>query len=162
MSTPVCLVGCGKSKLSHAAPARDLYTGPLFRKSLAVAEREAAPTGGTVLILSAEYGAVPLDGMLDPYDLALTSLSAAERRTWGEVTAVMLRCRLGLTAAQLVERRLVAYAGHAYVWALMHGIAEDSGWVPRIEQPLKGLTMGRRLRFLNRRLAETAPEVDDA
>ena len=151
---PVYLVGCGKSKLAHAAPARALYTGPLFRKSLAVAEREAAATGGTVLILSAEYGAVPLDGMLDPYDLALTSLSAAERRAWGEATAIMVRCRLGISAAELVERRLVAYAGHAYVWALMHGIAEDSGWVPRIEQPLKGLTMGRRLSRLNGLLGE--------
>jgi len=35
----ICLVGCGKSKLDRAAPAKDLYTGSLFRAARAFAEQ---------------------------------------------------------------------------------------------------------------------------
>ena len=46
------LVGCGKSKLDRSAPARDLYTGLLFKAALAVAEAEF---GEDVWILSAKH-----------------------------------------------------------------------------------------------------------
>jgi hypothetical protein len=39
----VVLVGCVKTKLSHAAAARDLYISPLFRKQRAYAEGSGSP-----------------------------------------------------------------------------------------------------------------------
>lgn len=36
------LVGCGKTKLDNAAPARDIYTSPLFRAALVRAQVSAA------------------------------------------------------------------------------------------------------------------------
>lgn len=36
-ATTIGLIGCGKPKLPHPAPARDLYLSRLFRLSLEVA-----------------------------------------------------------------------------------------------------------------------------
>ncbi len=70
------LVGCGARKLPHAAPAKDLYTGSLFRAARAYAETHA----DAWYILSAKYGLVHPDHVIEPYDVYLPRLSAAERQ----------------------------------------------------------------------------------
>lgn len=72
----VYVVPCGAAKLDHAAPARELYTGSHFRNTLAAAEQLAAEEGGIVLILSARYGLVELDTVLEPYDVRMTDADA--------------------------------------------------------------------------------------
>lgn len=59
------VIPCAGRKLNRAAPARDLYTGPLFRSALAAAEA----IGDHIVILSALHGIVELHRVLDPYDL---------------------------------------------------------------------------------------------
>jgi hypothetical protein len=77
MTGPVTLViACSRRKAPHPAAARDLYTGPVFRQSLAAALAEAAryEAGGTparVLVLSARYGLITLDEVIAPYDLRM-------------------------------------------------------------------------------------------
>src|SRR5690606_20391996 len=58
-STPsdVILIGCAKRKHPAAAPARDLYASPLFRKGRAYAEHAEVPW----FILSAKHGLVAPD-----------------------------------------------------------------------------------------------------
>lgn len=71
------VVPCGAAKQGSAAPARDLYTGSLFRHQLAAAEGEAAATARDlgvdteVLILSALHGLVQLDEVIEPYDVKI-------------------------------------------------------------------------------------------
>lgn len=68
------VIPCGGGKLDRAAPARDLYTGSLFRHALVNVERLAAMDvdegrgPARVLILSALHGLVELDTVLEPYD----------------------------------------------------------------------------------------------
>ncbi|MEM6327834.1 MAG: DUF6884 domain-containing protein [Bacteroidota bacterium] len=76
----VYLIACSSRKRRVPSPARDLYRGVLFQKSLAFAEAER-PHG--IHILSAEHGLVGLDDVLAPYDLSLASVSAAKRKLWG-------------------------------------------------------------------------------
>ena len=76
MPRPVYLVGCGKSKLDHPAPARHIYTGSLFQKALEYAEMKALREGADIWILSAKHGLLSPGDIIDPYDLALTSLPA--------------------------------------------------------------------------------------
>lgn len=87
MSTPRApkvwmVVPCGGSKIDTAAPARDLYTGSLFRHQLASAEREAAFTAAElgveceVLILSALHGLVTPDMVLAPYNVKMGDAEA--------------------------------------------------------------------------------------
>lgn len=67
------IIPCSGDKLDHAAPARDLYTGTMFRHTLAAAEKTATDAradgeNAIVLVLSARYGLVTLDRVLDPYE----------------------------------------------------------------------------------------------
>lgn len=82
----VALVACSKQKLAHAAPARDLYRGNLFRLSRTWVEARAHvfPRWG---ILSARHGLVLPDTVLEPYDVGLRDLSPEQRATWAADTA---------------------------------------------------------------------------
>jgi hypothetical protein len=63
----VGLVGCASAKLSQPAPARELYTSPLFRKASAYAEA----TCTRWYVLSAKHGLVAPDAILEPYNVKL-------------------------------------------------------------------------------------------
>lgn len=71
------VVPCSGAKADRQASARDLYTGTLHRHFLANAERAAAIDEAEgrglaqVLILSAQYGLVRPDDVLQPYDLKM-------------------------------------------------------------------------------------------
>jgi hypothetical protein len=62
------VIPCGGTKTDHAAPARDLYTGSMFRHTLNAALAMADGDDARVLILSARHGLVELDTVLAPYD----------------------------------------------------------------------------------------------
>ena len=74
----IALVSCVKQKQSVPAPARDLYTSALFSKARRYAESHA----GRWFILSAKYGLVAPDQVIDPYEQTLNTMAARERREW--------------------------------------------------------------------------------
>lgn len=71
------VVACGAAKGDAPAPARDLYTGTLFRHVLAGVTAEAEATARdlgrpvTVLVLSAAHGLVTLNTVVAPYDVRM-------------------------------------------------------------------------------------------
>lgn len=66
------VIPCSAKKLDHAAPARELYTGPLFRSALLAAEALVrAGRADHVMVLSAEHGLLELDQLVEPYDRKL-------------------------------------------------------------------------------------------
>ena len=77
----ILLIGCGKSKLTHAAQARDLYTGPLFRARRAFAEASGCPW----FIVSAKYHLLHPETLIEPYDCRLNS-QRATNAGWGVTT----------------------------------------------------------------------------
>lgn len=138
--TAVTLVGCGGSKRPHAAPARDLYTSTLFRKSAAYAE-----TLGPWFIASAKHGLLHPDTVIEPYDVRLGSgRGAPPIHAWAEgLTAALLAAQPGL-------QRLTVLAGETYVapirWHLRRTTVE-------VCDPLHGLGIGQRLAWLTDALA---------
>jgi hypothetical protein len=134
----VGLVGCGKQKVNHPAPARELYTSVLFRRSLQLAKRTCDET----YILSAHHGLVILDEVLEPYDVNLASMRRAERQAWAA------RVSQSLLALFPMAVRLSVFAGHEDAAWLRHGVGNR--WP--IDEVLRGLTLGARLRWL--RLAQ--------
>jgi hypothetical protein len=62
------IIGCGKGKRSVASPARDLYTGTYIRNAV----RWSDSIGATILILSAKYGLVDADQVIEPYEASLS------------------------------------------------------------------------------------------
>lgn len=141
----VALVGCGRRKAPARAPARDLYLGALFRRSLAFAERFA----DEVFVLSALHRLVELDHELDPYDFAMHDLRLREQDRWADQVTIAL-----LRTCGRIPLRLIGLAGRAYLDPLVIPMAQY-GW--RIERPLDGLGVGARLAWLRSAAAQAMP-----
>jgi hypothetical protein len=133
-SVDVVLVGCVKSKLSHAAAARDLYVSDYFVKMRTYAEASGRPW----FILSAEHGLVRPDDWLEPYERYLPDTSREYRRLWGDKVAEQLEHALGSLSGVLID----VHAGAAYVEAVEQALRLRGAQV--LDQ-LKGLSFGRRL-----------------
>ncbi|MCX4231795.1 DUF6884 domain-containing protein [Streptomyces ortus] len=123
---PVVVIPCSGPKLDHAALACELYTGTTHTHARRTADALTA-RGGTVLVLSALHGVLPLDRVIEPYD-----------HTWedpGSVTAEELRAQvaeLGLTDADVVLLTPSRYTRRALdVW-------------PHADTPLAHLGIGQQ------------------
>ncbi len=129
----IVLVSCGKSKLSESAPAHQLYTGALFKKSLAYARHIKADE---IYILSAHYGLLDLAQKIAPYEKTLNRMSSDDVARWGDAVVAQLRSRTNLTTD-----RFVVLAGMAYRSQLVP-------YLTNVELPLDGLRFGEQLKFL--------------
>ncbi|MFG2176967.1 DUF6884 domain-containing protein [Streptomyces niveus] len=123
---PVVVIPCSGTKLTEAAEAGRLYTGSLHVHARRTADALTAH-GGTILVLSAAHGFLPLDQVIEPYD-----------HTWddaGSVTVEELRdqaAELGLTGADVILLTPGRYTGRALaVW-------------PHARTPLAHLGIGRQ------------------
>jgi hypothetical protein len=151
----VILIGCVKRKLQTAAPAKDLYVSPLFRKGKAYAEHTDVPW----FILSAKHGLVAPDDELEPYDLRLGATSRQYRREWGGGVVAALRQALGSIDGLNIE----VHAGSAYVDSIRDELREGGA---KVVEPLAGLSLGPRLAWYGHRaippaLSAPRPDVDD-
>ena len=72
------LVACVKTKQSRPAPARDLYISNWFVKARTCVER----SGQSWYILSAKYGLVEPNELIEPYEKTLKKMRADDRRAW--------------------------------------------------------------------------------
>lgn len=128
------LLGCVKTKSLTPARARELYVSPLWKSRRSYAER----SGGQWAILSAKHGLVLPDEELEPYDLALHDLSAAERTQWGDRAVERLVEWLGPLDGLVFE----IHAGAVYRSALAPGLEEHGATTIA---PLRGLQIGQQL-----------------
>lgn len=126
----VGLIACSKSKGPSPAPARSLYRGALFRKSLAYAEA----TCDAVVILSAKFMVVKPDDVIPPYDASLYEMTKAEKQNWADQVVIQL-------AAMFPAATLVYFTPDAYEEMLLPG-----------ERPITGMRLGPRLRWFNEQL----------
>ena len=69
MENKLIIIGCSALKLKHAAPAKDLYTGPIFKKLFNLANR----IGGDIYILSSLHGLILPDTIIEPYEHGIKS-----------------------------------------------------------------------------------------
>ena len=127
----IILVACCGPKLDKPSPAADLYVSPLFKKARRYAEQR-----GRWFILSALHGLLAPSTIIAPYDVTLKRMTARERREWGH------KVREQIEAADLLEYPLVALAGDDYVKPLLAAGLD-------VSQPMKGLSIGKQLQWLN-------------
>jgi hypothetical protein len=150
------LVACGASKLDRAAPARELYTGNLFRAARAYAEAmvERFPDRYSWRIVSALHGLVHPDEVIEPYEEKLTAKHAPQ---WGrQVTTKIVQVYL-LSKASVMRipagssLSVVSLAPELYTTAIEDAI-KDARPVPpiAIDRPLRGLGIGQQLQWLSR------------
>jgi hypothetical protein len=78
----LAIIPCSKGKLDVEAPARDLYTGPMFRMALRAAQ--ALTDDANIRVLSARHGFIDLDRVLSPYDVAFRAARDSFDLTWDQ------------------------------------------------------------------------------
>ena len=156
--TRVVLVSCGKTKGPAAAPARDLYTGELFRKSRDYAEGLIARREADAwFILSAKHGLLDPAKVIAPYDATLSD-DMASTWAWGVHLDLMRRvrpCRGPTDGSDLPE--LVILAGATYAVPLVETLVRPAApFEPTIPAfrwphvlPLHGLEIGDRLHWFS-------------
>lgn len=133
----VGLIGCVKTKRPVPTVAQDLYTSPLFKGQRAFVERTCLQW----FILSAQHGLVDPETVLAPYEKTLNGAPRSERRAWAKRVLDQIDARLGDLSSTIFE----THAGAAYLdFGLLAGLQARGA---RIENPVEGLSMGRRLSF---------------
>ena len=130
MSETIVLLSCVATKLPHAAPARELYASPLFKKSLEYAE---SLEPDDIVILSAEHYVLPLDKVIEPYDKTLLNMPNEEIREWAVQVLKILADKYDLD-----NDYFIILAGEKYRKYLTPQLAHWSA-------PLKGLRIGQQL-----------------
>ncbi len=135
--TSAYLVSCVSRKRATAAPAKDVYISEWFLKARAFVER----AGGDWYILSAKYGLIPPEEVIEPYEQTLNAMAVAERRRWSGRVIEQLRAR-----ARIPER-VVILAGARYREFLelsLNTLGVD------VEVPMRGMRIGEQLSWLTR------------
>jgi hypothetical protein len=134
--TTLVLVACVAGKLSHPAPAAQLYTSPWFKKASALAARTGCPWA----ILSAEHGLVDPARVIAPYERTLAHSTPTARRAWA------IDVFRELLARYPDVHRVVFLAGQLYRRELGARL-EMSGIT--VEVPMQALGIGEQLHFLD-------------
>lgn len=132
----IYLLSCCKQKLSYPAVAEKLYQSTGFKKSLRYAKSK---NPDSIYILSAMHHVVPLDKILEYYNLCLSDESASEQKKWAKICLDELSQKFDLT-----KDKFVILAGKDYYKNLI-----GAGRIENYELPLEGLTQGYRLQWFD-------------
>ena len=143
----IALVACVSKQNARPMPARDLYISDWFRKASAYAER----TADQWYILSAKYGLVDPDTVIEPYDETVKTMPVAARQAWARQVLVQLSPSLKR------GDHLVILAGEAYREHLLD-LIRAIGY--QVEIPMQGLPIGEQLRWLNEQLRSEPDRVE--
>lgn len=135
--TTIGLVGCAAAKLRRPAPARDLYVSQLFKKAAAYAEANT----DRWYVLSAKYGLVASDEMIEPYDAKLGTKTGPPIWDWAHDVAL----QIGAALRDVESPELLVLAGEQYRTCLRF-----VDYPARV--PMEGMGIGQQLGYLTREL----------
>lgn len=148
---PACvLIGCVSRKEPTARAAKDLYRTELFSRRRAYAEASGRPW----LIVSAQYGLLDPDRVIEPYDVKISDLDLTRRQTLARRIADQLEQRFGA----LDDATFEVHAGDEYMQMLAAGVSPRGA---HLVNPLRGLRIGEQLVWYGRRLrrAKAPPDI---
>lgn len=136
------LVSCVKQKRSVPAPAKELYVSPLFKKSRQWAERNCDKW----YVLSAKYGLVCPNQVIEPYELTLKSFGAERRRQWAQ------------DVFEVMKQKGLLRAGVKFTWLAGRDYNKELSLLLGAyyqTDPMEGLRMGERLGWLSSQQKES-------
>lgn len=144
----IALIACSARKANvYVAPARDIYTGALFRASVRCAESHGWPWA----VLSAQHRLLFPDEVIEPYDLSMYDLHPEQREAWARLTAHQIFRRCGQPP------HVVLLAGATYCKYLLPELRMRGG--VSVDTPLAGLGIGlqrQRLAQMTAAMRESA------
>ncbi len=138
----IALVACASQKLPHRAKAGELYTSALFRLNLQYAHCRQVDR---IEILSARYGLLDPDRVIEPYNVTLNTMSTADVKRW---------------SARVVEQLCEHYDLQKDHFIFLAGVKYRKFLTPHMtsyEVPMEGLPIGKQLQFLKKRIEELCP-----
>lgn len=141
----IALIACSKSKVDYETKAEDMYVGNLFRLSLAYAK---ALQMDKLYILSAKYGLLNIDTVIEPYDECLWNKNKSEREVWSEKVIEQLKLETDIS-----NDHFYIFAGTPYRESLLNSLANAT-------IPLEGLMQGQQLQYLKKQLRESEENCD--
>lgn len=141
MNKTIYLVSCASEKQDFTCRADELYTSTLFTKSAAYAKKHA----DRWFILSAKYGLVFPEQIINPYDVTLRKKGVNEKKLWAGRVFEELQPYLS------AKDTVVFLAGQPYRQYLIDKIREMGC---RVEVPMEGLRIGEQLQWLSKQLGE--------
>lgn len=133
----LCLVSCVKTKLPNRAPARQLYVSDWFRKARAVVEARGWPWR----ILSAKYGLVDPEMVIEPYEMTLNNMRRGERVEWSRTVMTAFDSRL------TDVKSVVIFAGERYREFVVPALRARN---ITVHIPMEGLRSGEQLSQLSK------------
>lgn len=134
----IVLIACVRSQLPSRASARELFISPLFRYSLKYAETQ---NSDHIFILSAEYGLLELDDVIDPYDVAMLKMAKEDKLEWSTSVINQLKEHCDLEKDEFTILAGRNYRDHIISHLRNHSI------------PMKNLPIGKMLNFLKSELS---------
>lgn len=129
----IYLISCVNMKEKIPCKAKNLYISPLFKKSLLYAKNNKADK---IYILSAKYGLLDIDEVVEPYDLTLNQMSKNEIEIWNDKVLSQLKSKTNLSSDNFI-----ILAGKNYYQGLLQ-------YINNYHLPLQNLGIGERLSFL--------------
>lgn len=88
----VVFISCGNIKMTTPCKAEQMYQGLYFQRTLKYGKKLIKDNGGGQLfILSAKYGLLPLDKIIEPYNVALSEQSPQYKKDWAEKVISQLK-----------------------------------------------------------------------
>lgn len=133
----VVLISCVAKKRNAKSLAKDLYISPLFRGAYQYAKKIKADK---VFILSAKYGLLEENDLVEPYDETLNTKKMNEVQCWASAVIASLSQK-----ANLQEDEFIILAGLRYRKYLVSQLRNCL-------IPLKGLSIGKQLSFYKENL----------
>ncbi len=133
----IALVSCVKQKLPYPAPARDLYTSPLFHGL----RNHAEANSDSWFILSAKHSLIHPDTIVAPYERTLNRMSAASRSAWATEVLEQLG-KLVPAPTSILMLAGLRYRERLLPTLLALGI--------HVDIPLARLAFGQQLQWLKR------------
>lgn len=129
----IVLISCCKRKRNVSDKAVNIYTGNLFRANLNYA-RSLNPNN--IYILSAKYGLLELNEVIDPYEMDLTKQSPIYKRKWAQTVLNQLEKKLVVS-----QCNFIFLTGKIYSENLVKVL-------PYYETPFHGMNIFERLVYL--------------
>lgn len=131
----VCLVACTSRKNAYPSAAEFIYRSPLF----SAARRYAEGRCDEWFILSAKYGLLSPNDVIEPYDRTLLKMDDTERRAWASGVHSAIRERVRIPS------RVVFLSGQAYRQFLAPLLEADG---IETAAPLSSLGIGSQVAWL--------------
>lgn len=135
----IFLIACVSKKSPSSAPAAELYQSPLFTKAYAYA---LSRTPDEVYILSAKYGLIVANEIVEPYNETLNGQPVAKLRSWADNVVDQLK-----KVADLQSDKFTLLAGLNYRKFIIPHLSD-------FEIPLEGLGIGKQLQKLDNLINE--------